>query len=122
MMTEWDEFNNAGFFWLDSYPFFARDFQLDLFLPQFLPLAVVPAEGSPLLLDLLLPGRLTRDMGIKFFVDTGVGGDIAFFQNLLEAFHRFIQVGQTRQWWESEDTENRLKTPERGDQRMSSSP
>lgn len=61
------------FFWSDSYPFFARDLQLDLLLPQLLPLAVVPAEGSPLLLDLLLPSRLMEDMVIKIFVDTGVG-------------------------------------------------
>lgn len=51
--------------WLNSYPVFARDFQLDLLFPQLFPLAVVPAEGSPLLLDLLLPSRLTENMVIK---------------------------------------------------------
>lgn len=42
----------------DSYPFFSRDLQLDLLLPQLLPLDVVLGEGRPLLLDRLLPGRL----------------------------------------------------------------
>lgn len=51
---------------LDSYPFFARDLQLDLLLPQLLPLAVVPAERSPLLLDLFLPSRLEDDTVIKY--------------------------------------------------------
>lgn len=60
------------FFFLrwDTYPVFAGDLQLDFLLPQLLPLAVVPGEGSPLLLDLLLPSRLRK----KIFVDTGVGG------------------------------------------------
>jgi len=60
-MTLWDEENVcAVFVWLNSYPFFARDLQLDLLLPELLPLAVVPAEGSALLMDLLLPNRLTE--------------------------------------------------------------
>lgn len=44
--------------WWDSYPFFSGDLQLDLLLPQLLPLDVVLGERSPLLLDRLLPGRL----------------------------------------------------------------
>lgn len=67
-MTEWDEANVGVCFWSDGYPVFARDLQLDLLLPQLLPLAVVPAEGSPLLLDLLLPGRLTEDKVIKMLL------------------------------------------------------
>lgn len=47
------------------YPLFSRDLQLDLLLPHLLPLAVVPAEGSPLLLGLLLPGHLTEDVLIR---------------------------------------------------------
>lgn len=49
----------------DSYPLFPRDLQLDLLLPHLLPLAVVPAEGSSLLLGLLLPGHLTEDVLIR---------------------------------------------------------
>lgn len=62
--------------WWNSYPFFSRDLQLDLLLPQLLPLAVVPAEGSPFLLELLLPSCLRENVPIKTCVDTGVGGDI----------------------------------------------
>ncbi len=68
------------FFWLDSYPFFARDLQLDLLLPQLLPLAVVPAERSPLLLDLLLPGRLTEDMMTKTFVEQCIYTVVGIFK------------------------------------------
>lgn len=49
----------------DTYPFFSRDLQLDLLFPQLLPLAVVPAEGSSLLLGLLLPNRLTEEVLIR---------------------------------------------------------
>lgn len=65
-----------GFSWWDSYPFFSGDLQLDLLLPQLLPLAVVPAERSPFLLDLLLPSCLRENVVIKICVDTGVGGNI----------------------------------------------
>lgn len=59
--------------WCDGYPFFSRDLQLDLLLPQLLPLDVVLGEGSPLLLDRLFPGPL-RD---KAAVDKkGVDGDV----------------------------------------------
>lgn len=47
-----------------SYPLFSRDLQLDLLLPHLLPLAVVPVERSPLLLGLLLPGRLAENVVI----------------------------------------------------------
>lgn len=49
----------------DSYPLFSRDFQLDLLFPHLLPLAVVPAERSSLLLGLLLPGRLAEDVVVR---------------------------------------------------------
>lgn len=65
----------GGFCWWVSYPFFSRDLQLDLLLPQLLPLAVVPAERSPLLLDQLLPSRLRENTVIKICVDRGMGGD-----------------------------------------------
>lgn len=64
-MTEWGGANVGGLL-LDSYPFFARDLQLDLLLPQLLPLAVVPAKRSSLLLDLLLPSHLIEDTVIKY--------------------------------------------------------
>ena len=66
-------------FWLESYPVFAGDLQLDLLHPQLLPLGVVLGEGSPLLLHLLLPSRLTEDMIITIVwknVYTGVGAFI----------------------------------------------
>lgn len=52
----------------DRYPLFSRDLQLDLLFPHLLPLAVVPAEGSSLLLRLLLPGRLAEDMAIRIYL------------------------------------------------------
>lgn len=61
--------------WWDSYPFFSRDLQLDLLLPQLLPLDVVLGEGSPLLLDRLLPGRL-RDKVAVNKKKKGVDGDV----------------------------------------------
>lgn len=59
----------------DNYPLFSRDLQLDLLLPHLLPLAVVPAEGSSLLLGLLLPGRLTEDMLIRICL-TATGNSV----------------------------------------------
>lgn len=52
----------------DSYPLFSRDLQLDLLFPYLLPLAVVPAERSSLLLGLLLPDRLAEDMLIRSYL------------------------------------------------------
>lgn len=46
-----------------SYSFFASDFQLDLLLPQLLPLGVVLGQRRPLLFDLLLPLLLRRERG-----------------------------------------------------------
>lgn len=60
--------------WWDSYPFFSRDLQLDLLLPQLLPLDVVLGEGSPLLLDRLLPGRLRDKAAVN--KKKGVDGDV----------------------------------------------
>lgn len=71
-VTRGDNSESCG----DSYPFFPGDLQLDLLLPQLLPLAVVPAEGSPLLLDLLLPGRLRENALIKTCAGRAVGGGL----------------------------------------------
>lgn len=60
---------------LDSYPLFSRDLQLDLLLPHLLPLAVVPAEGSSLLLGLLLPGHLAEDVLISIWL-TATGNSV----------------------------------------------
>lgn len=60
--------------WWDSYPFFSGDLQLDLLLPQLLPLDVVLGEGSPILLDRLLPGRLRDKRAVQ--EKKGVDGDV----------------------------------------------
>lgn len=60
-VTEYDFSGMRYLVWLDSYPLFAGDLQLDFFFPQLLPLAVVPAERRSFILNLFLPRRLTND-------------------------------------------------------------
>lgn len=61
----------------DSYPFFSGDLQLDLLLPQLFPLDVVLGEGSPLLLERLLPGHLRDKAAVnKKGVDRDVVGGV----------------------------------------------
>lgn len=65
-----DDFSGMRYLvWLDSYPLFARDLQLDLLFPQLLPLVVVPAERRPFLLDPFLPCCLTDDTVMKILVN-----------------------------------------------------
>lgn len=67
--------------WWDGYPLFSRDLQLDLLFPHLLPLAVVPAERSSLLLGLLLPGRLAEDVVIRNCLT--VPGNVALNKKLI---------------------------------------
>lgn len=66
----------------DIYPLFSRDLQLNLLFPHLLPLAVVPDEGSSLLLGLLLPGSLAEDVLIRRCLT----GNIVLQKKLLRVF------------------------------------
>lgn len=78
--------------WRDSYPLFSRDLQLDLLLPHLLPPAVVPAEGSSLLLGLLLPGRLTEEVLIR--IRLTATGNIVPNKKRIHILFFFLNISQ----------------------------